>query len=109
LRNTLVIALVSCADTPLKANARRFLRGLSYDELQFIAEFLGACILETPALCQRSRAELARQVASFQRVRVRGPRAVRADQEHKMILLLEYLCCAGAGVGASALAGGLPR
>jgi hypothetical protein len=96
LRNALVAALVSCADTPLKAKARRFLRGLSNDELQFIAEFLGAWILEGPAVCARNRAELAGQIASFQRVRLSGPRERRADQEHKMILLLEYLCRAGA-------------
>ena len=46
MRKVLVGALASCADTPSRANARRFLRGLSSDELQFIAEFLGACILE---------------------------------------------------------------
>ena len=96
MRNTLVTALVSCADTPLKAKARRFLRGLSCDELQFIAEFIGARILEAPAVCARTRAELAGQIASFERVGLGGPQARRADQEHKMIVLLEYLCRAGA-------------
>jgi hypothetical protein len=77
LRKSLVTALVSCADTALKAKARRFLRGLSSDELQFIAEYLGSCILE------------ARQVAILQEER--GSKARLADQEHKMIVLLEYL------------------
>ena len=46
-RNTLVAALVACSDETVKTRARRFLLGLSCDELQFIAEFLGACILES--------------------------------------------------------------
>jgi hypothetical protein len=90
----LVTALVSCADTPLKTGARRFLLGLSSDELQFIAEFYGACILEEPAACVRNRAELAAWIADFQRAR--GATSRVADQDHKMILLLEYLCRAGA-------------
>ena len=89
----MVTALVSCADTPLKTEARRFLLGLSSDELQFIAEFYGACILEEPAACVRNRAELAEWIADFQ---ARGATSRVADQDHKMILLLEYLCRAGA-------------
>jgi hypothetical protein len=46
-RNTLIAALVACSDETVKTRARRFLMGLSCDELQFIAEFLGACILES--------------------------------------------------------------
>ena len=46
-RNTLIAALVACSDETVKTRARRFLLGLSCDELQFIAEFLGACILES--------------------------------------------------------------
>lgn len=88
MRNTLVTALVSCADAPQRTNTRRFLRGLSSDELQFIAEFLGACILEAPGVFGR---ELERHIASFQRTHLRGEGAHLADQEHKMILLLEYL------------------
>jgi len=99
LRNCLVTALVSCADTPLKAKARRFLRGLSSDELQFIAEFLGSCILEAPEPCASG---LARQIASFQLARSRSSKTqIRvADHEHKMILVLEYLRRSGTPVAA---------
>ncbi|MCU1233633.1 MAG: hypothetical protein JWP63_1600 [Candidatus Solibacter sp.] len=81
MRNTLVAALIACADRPKKLNARRFLLGLSADELQFIAGYLGACILE----CEDFR------------VRVPRPQAPRiaADLELKMIVLREYLCRAG--------------
>jgi hypothetical protein len=75
VRTTLEAALVACADSPWKAKARRFLRGLSYDELQYIAGYLGACILESSsARVRRTRSE---------------------DQELKMILVLEYLHRAG--------------
>ena len=95
MRNALVAALVSSADRPLKPNARRFLVGLSFDELQFIAEFLGACILESTEKGRCSRAELAERIAEFQRGRLGCAPGCSADQDHKMILLLEYLCRSG--------------
>jgi hypothetical protein len=78
MRSALVAALIGCVELPLKARTRQFLRGLSYDELQFIAEYLGAKILETACggcgLTNHRRTE---------------------DAELKMILLLEYLGFAG--------------
>jgi hypothetical protein len=88
-RQDLVAALVACADAPLRARARRFVSGLSADELQFIAEYLGACILESAQRCSCSRAELARRVAEFQETRE------SFDRDHKAILLLEFLCRTG--------------
>jgi len=78
---------------PMKLEARRFLRGLSCDELQFIAEFLGACVLEARHDCARGRGELAREIASFQAAT--GAGEASPDREHKMILLLEFLCRSG--------------
>ena len=95
MQNTLVAALVSCADRPLKPKARRFLMGLSCDELQFIAEFLGACILESGEKARYSRSELAERIAQFQRERLGCPPGCSEDQDHKMIVLLEYLCRSG--------------
>ena len=95
MRNSLVAALVACADQPLKSEARRFLAGLPSDELQFIAEFLGSCVLESQVHCARNRAELAERIARFQQMRADRARMRSSDQEHKMILLLEYLCCSG--------------
>ena len=95
MRETLVTALVSCANSSLKSRSRRFLAGLSRDELQFIAEFLGCCVLESARRSVCSRAQLAEAVSDFQSAR-RGLRGrCSEDQEHKMILLLEYLCCSG--------------
>ena len=95
MRSTLVAALVACAESPLKTKARRFLLGLSSDELQFIAEFLGSCILESSERCRCSRGELAEQIAEFQRTRPGCSGCRSEDQDHKMILLLEYLCGSG--------------
>lgn len=98
MRNSLVTALVSCADTPTRPLARRFLRGLSADELQFIADYYGACILEEPAVCVSNRAELAARIDAFNRAR--GNAMPMADMDHKMILLLEYLWSVGPSVAA---------
>lgn len=83
LRESLIVALAAYADGPLRADARRFLQGLSFDELQFIAEFLGACMIEAP--------QSDRHIVDFPAAARQDARA-RADQDHKMILLLEYLC-----------------
>lgn len=82
MRNALVTALIACSDSSLKTKARRFLQGLSSDELQFIAEYLGACILETTEPVPGSAEKFA---AAF------NPCAGTPDQDHKMILLMEYL------------------
>ena len=91
MRSILVAALVACADRGLKSQVRGFLQGLSCDELQYIAGFLGASILESSQTCRHSRAELVGRVAEFQRSG-RSCAAHAADRDHKMILLLEYLC-----------------
>lgn len=91
-REDLVTALTACTAHPCRPKARRFLVGLSADELQFIAEFLGVLILESEECCCCSRAELAERIAEFQQTR---PRHRSLDDDHKMILLLEYLCRTG--------------
>ena len=102
MRNSLVAALVACADQPLKSKARRFLTGLSSDELQFIAEFLGSCVLESQLRCARNRAEFAERIARFQHTRADRARMRSPDLELKMILLLEYLCHSGVQMPAPA-------
>jgi hypothetical protein len=80
VHGALVTALIACSDRSLKTTARRFLEGLSSDELQFIAEYLGSCILES-AEC-RSGASYPGQTPYCGKT---------PDRDHKMILLLEYL------------------
>jgi hypothetical protein len=91
LRSTLVSALSACADPSRRFSARQFLAGLSTDEMRFIAEFLGASVLEAGPQPGCSRAELGERIAEFQishsYARRSGP-----DLEHKLIVLLEFLC-----------------
>jgi hypothetical protein len=91
LRAALVSAISACADDRLQKKARWFLQGLSNDELQYIAEFLGACVLESSRHEACSRRQLADGIAHFDRLRC-DPGGSLNDPEHKMIVLLEYLC-----------------
>ena len=92
MRHSLVTALASCADRAMRAKARRFLLGLSSDELQFIAEYFGACILASVEDEASGGAELSGRMMRFQQRR-QAPAA--ADRELKLILLREYLCRSG--------------
>jgi hypothetical protein len=91
------------ANLSRRENARCFLEGLSTDELQYIAAFLGACVLE-PMVGDpdASRDCLARLITQYEWNRrpyrmsrlSNSPDSQRdtdTDVAHKMILLLEYL------------------
>lgn len=95
-----------------RSSMRRFLEGLSTDELEYIAEYLGCRLLEPQIDALHSdRNGLAVDVERFQFSRRRpaaiartmgaAPVAVRsgADVAHKMILLLEYLSMSELGEG----------
>jgi len=47
VRTALISAITVCAERRFQKKARKFLLGLSTDELQYIAGFLGACVLES--------------------------------------------------------------
>lgn len=91
MRRTLVAALISCADKPQKTAARRFLTGLSFDELQFIADFWGAMILERSESCRAPRGAFADFLAGIQERSVPCDELVAEDRDHKLILLQEFL------------------
>ena len=93
MRSALVAALVARAENSPKSRVRRFLRGLSCDELQFIASFLGACILESAGKPHGARSNSS-EVLEFQQ-REWVPDRGLEDRDLKMILLLEYLCRSG--------------
>ncbi len=79
MRRSLITALAECAESSFRWRARRFLLGLSADELQFIAQFMGGHILESAECCDA--------------------RALRScgseDQQLKLIVLREYLSQSG--------------
>jgi hypothetical protein len=91
LRTALISALTASAPRRFQKSAGKFLLGLSTDELQYIADYLGACVLESLGSSSLSRRELAGGIAHFEQCRY-APAGRRTDHEHKMILLLEYLC-----------------
>ncbi|HWB86785.1 MAG TPA: hypothetical protein VG675_21750 [Bryobacteraceae bacterium] len=93
-RDSLVIALSACARSGSQSKTRRFLSGLSCDELRYIAGFLGTSILESDRDHPCSRAQLAERIAEFQRVLPINPERPE-DRDHKMLVLLEYLCRSG--------------
>jgi hypothetical protein len=70
-----------------RRKARQFLLGLSTDELQYIAEFLGSCILESEQPYQWTRAQLTEGIQRFDQ----GQKHTISDRQHKMMLLLEFL------------------
>ena len=84
MRNVLVGSLLAWVDGPQRAKTRRFLRGLSSDELQFIAGFCGACILESGWGSGGMRAQVAIRIADYQNRR-------HPSEDLKIVLLLEYL------------------
>ena len=88
MRRTLVAALVSCAGEEARARLRRFLAGLSADELEFLAGFQGARILE------RGATPFGLPLGTC------GPAdfGCAADRDHKLIVLREYLARCGWGL-----------
>jgi hypothetical protein len=95
LRSTLVSALAACCERSFRTPVRRFLLGLSSDELQFIAGFLGSCILESMGEIRCSQSDFASRVASYQQACAGCSGGKYEDQNHKMILVREYLCRSG--------------
>ncbi len=92
-RATLVKALAVVALTDRRRRARRFLEGLSTEELRYIASYLGACMLESAFPAELlSRDQMAGEILQYECCRRAGGGCCDcADVEHKMILLLEYL------------------
>ena len=100
-RLSLVQALSSVVLSSRRRTARRFLQGLSTEELRYIAGYLGACLLESahhPEPASRDRA--AWDIIQYECCATGCEGYPSDDVEHKMILLLEYLtsCQCGAAV-----------
>ena len=88
MKTILVRSLCSMVSDQQRRKARQFLLGLSTDELQYIAEFLGSCILESEQPYRWTRLQLTQQIQRLDR----GQNRSVSDRQHKMILLLEFLC-----------------
>ena len=67
-RASLVTAISSMSASGRREAARRFLEGLSTDELQYIAAYFGARLLEPrPNGSEQSRDEMAHQIEQIRR------------------------------------------
>lgn len=83
MRDALVAALSACATSrPSRYRTRRFLMGLSSDELQFLAEYVGSRSLGVAEACACAYSSHGASCAGWQQSR---------DREHKLILLWEFL------------------
>lgn len=108
MRTTLITALAEIAADRQRNMALRFLQGLSGDELQYLAEFFGSLVLECSELSER-RALMMERIAAFERAKRSGhqaPAASLTDQDHKIILLIEYLGRSGLDAAPSVMRAG---
>jgi hypothetical protein len=98
-RASLVNAISSMSTSGHREAARRFLEGLSADELQYIAAYFGARLLEPrPNGTEQSRNEVAHQIERYEGKRKTPQRSNGSKVppesntvSHRMIVLLEYL------------------
>jgi len=98
VRDALVAALVDCARSrPSRWRTRRFLTGLSSDELQFIAGYLGARILEFSAIWRQPCPVPGRGNVHCRCAGTAAEACQSHDREHKLILLVEFLGRSGLG------------
>ena len=102
VKAVLVSALSACAPERRHKAARRFLEGLSGDELQYIAGYLGSFILERGVGAPGSPGDW---MGAFERTPPRGAAALD-DRDHKMIVLMEYLGRCGLNQPAMVVPGG---
>jgi hypothetical protein len=100
MNTILVRSLAAMVADKKRRRVRQFLLGLSGGELQYLASFLGACILESEQPYQWNRAQLTAGIERFDQTQT------CADREHKMLLLHEFLsrCNTGAAPETTARA-----
>jgi len=87
MKSILVKSLCAVVSDRQRRKVRQFLLGLSTDELQYIAEFLGSCIIESEEPYRWTRAQLSHGIQRFDQSQKNSV----SDRQHKMILLNEFL------------------
>ena len=94
-RTALEKALADYIPPDREAFSKAFLSGLSNDELLFLGEFLGSCILITSAINMDTWDAICHGADAFRRSRQRMTDRQREDADHKLILLGEFAACCG--------------
>ncbi len=87
-RSSLVGALLRTAAPSQRHYVVDFLRGLSRDELECLAEFEGACVLEAQDLCSFNPYNL---LADFFELSPEDRRQNADDRAHKTFVVLAWL------------------
>jgi hypothetical protein len=103
LKSILVKSICSMVSDQQRRKTRQFLLGLSTDELQYLAEFFGSCILESEHPSRWTRVQLTQEIQRFDLEQ----KSCVADRQHKMILLLEFLSRCNVGSAPVAERAGL--
>jgi hypothetical protein len=85
-------ALLTCIDGPHQQTARRFLSGLSSDEIEYIADFVGTCVLECRLWLGCDRNQVAMWIRDFALTHRTEP-----NEDDKALLLFEFLSRCGIG------------
>ena len=94
-RLALESALREYAPRERQVFAQAFLEGLSVDELLFLAQFLGSCLLITSAIRMATWDAFCQRAHSCHRDLERMTAAQREDADHKLILMSEFAACCG--------------
>jgi hypothetical protein len=89
-RTALESALLSYAPANRESFAQTFLEALSLDELLFLADFLGSCILITSAINMHTWDAICHQAHAWQRRRETMSPAQRQDAGHKILVLSQF-------------------
>ena len=104
-RAHLVNALTSVAKDANRA--QRFLEGLSWDELRYIADYFGATVLDPDLRPSANRSAIAKRIERFQQMSAGDSLGRTIHQSHRMILLLEFLSSINQERGAFAARAGV--
>lgn len=97
-RMALESALCLYAPRDRQGLAKTFLEALSVDELLFLAEFLGACILIGSVMDLATGEAIRQRANAFRGSMERMNARRRDDMSHKLILVTEFAACCGFSV-----------
>jgi hypothetical protein len=97
-RAALEKALIDYVPPEREVVAIAFLSGLSMDELLFLAEFLGSCLLISSAITMNTWDAVWHQARSYRLGQGSRSGKQREDTDHKLLLVSEFAACCGLAI-----------
>ena len=94
-RSALENALIAYAPRERRPHARAFLKALSLDELLFLGEFLGSCILITSAINMDTWDAVCHNAHARHHRMCRMTLRERNDTARKLVVVSEFAECCG--------------